>query len=77
MIKMSWLRAVLEPWGGQTVTSGNLTSDIGWISTEVDTGDSSQELIESIIRNPADEKPQKTMKIHKILDGFTFSVEIY
>ena len=38
----SWLMAVLEPVGGQTVTVGKSRSAMGWVSIEVATGDSCQ-----------------------------------
>ena len=38
----SWLKAVLEPLGGQTVTVGKSRSAMGWVSIEVATGDSCQ-----------------------------------
>ena len=44
------MRAVLDPSGGQIVTFGNTTSDIGRVSTFVVIGDSFQATIESLIR---------------------------
>ena len=38
----SWLRAVFEPSGGQTVTAGKPSSEMGWVEIEVSIGEACQ-----------------------------------
>ena len=57
-------------FGGQTVTLGNLISDIGKVSSVVLMGLSSQDLNDSWIRKPAVQNPKVTTMIQKSLQPF-------
>ena len=44
-----WLMRVSDPLGGQTVTTGNSSSVMGWVVIVVDTGDSCHSWYELVI----------------------------
>ncbi len=67
---------VFDPLGGQTVTSGNWSSVMGWVLMVVDTGDSCHSLYELVIMLMAMEKQVITMATQIALRDLVLDVEI-
>ena len=57
-----------EPFGGHTTIPGRLTQDIGKASIDVVTGSLSQDLNESLIKNPEMKRSVLKMIIQGSLD---------
>ena len=76
-LTISWLRAVLDPLGGHTVTSGKAREEIGWVLVVVDIGESDQFLKELLIRKPAVVNPVAIVKAQRLLAKRDFELEIW
>ena len=72
----TWLIAVLVPLGGQTVTSGNLSSVMGWVVMVVDTGESCHSWYELVIMLMAMAKQANTMATQTALMVWDLELEI-
>ena len=59
------MRAVFVPFGGQTVTFGNLKFLIGYVEITEDTGWADQSLKDLLIRMAAREKLMRTLAVHR------------
>ena len=55
------MRAVFEPFGGQTVTVGNSRWATGWVVIVVTMGEACQAMYDLLIKYPADKNPMQTI----------------
>ena len=67
---------MFDPLGGQTVTSGNLSSMMGWVVMVVDTGDSCHSLYELVIMLTAMAKQAMTIVTQIALKDLALDVEM-